>query len=724
VKDRIRRLEILADIWGKVFLFHPHVVRSNPVLDWEGVLMDALQAVEGVSDMDAFVSVLNETLLGKLGDPFTFAYRNRPTQTGDENWAITSLENGVGLVQVPSAQALKDGGFLSALNEKVRAFDRLLVDLRWVSDAGFGPGLDAFLNFWALDTCAGSARIQRTHEGWNEDGHPYVYRQAWVVETMPPVEMISQPHHSQRRRFPHVPFDSFCAIDLPTIFLVNQTSYLHVHETLSALQKQPHVCVVWERTGCWGIPEAGTFLFEEGIGVHLQMFPSSLRPNRILTQAVASDDLADLVRDVLATKKDWMPLEMPAAMRFAKPAAIMPLNREARLVGLFKLWTVIRYFDPHLDLADLDWDDVLKTAILQVAAAESPSDYDLVLKRNLARLNDSHARVHYPMKVAQKALPITFADKDGCVVIARIEKNLPVRVGDEVLAFDGKPMSECMAEAREVISASTENAFVRDWLRELRLGVPGRSVQLTLCCGPDVREVVLTYDTQDAAETQPVVGGGFLPPVWQHVKILDDQLGYMTPFTIDSGIVLDQAFGVLNETRGLILDLRGYPKTHFKWRFTQRLCDYLVVSPRYDIPVVGDPDLEKRTWKVIQHRVCPEGMCYTKPVVALIDVSVQSSAEDFCMYLKSANRVTFVGTETAGCQGNAAFVHLPGGCWAAFTGMRVCHPNGQSVQNKGLIPDVAVTWSLADMANGDDPILKAGIETLKTMLRQDELLKP
>ena len=41
------------------------------------------------------------------------------------------------------------------------------------------------------------------------------------------------------------------------------------------------------------------------------------------------------------------------------------------------------------------------------------------------------------------------------------------------------------------------------------------------------------------------------------------------------------------------------------------------------------------------------------------------------MYLKQIKKVTFIGTETAGCQGTLCFVDLPFDGFAGFSGMRV-----------------------------------------------------
>ena len=52
---RALRLEMLADIWGKVYLFHPRVVTSQ--VDWARVLVEAIPRVEKAANTDELVAV-------------------------------------------------------------------------------------------------------------------------------------------------------------------------------------------------------------------------------------------------------------------------------------------------------------------------------------------------------------------------------------------------------------------------------------------------------------------------------------------------------------------------------------------------------------------------------------------------------------------------------------------------------------------------------------------
>lgn len=207
-----------------------------------------------------------------------------------------------------------------------------------------------------------------------------------------------------------------------------------------------------------------------------------------------------------------------------------------------------------------------------------------------------------------------------------------------------------------------------------------------------------------------------VPEAVRHLRKLGPDLAYMNPFAIPNRQTLREAFALLSAIRGLILDLRGYPRCHFPQELIRCLCRTTVVAPSYAIPLVFHPEQEQRQWRHIHATITPDPSLpiYDQPVVALIDASTQSAAEDVVMHLRNARRVVFVGQATPGCHGNAAYIDLPDGGWFSFTGMRVTWPNGAPFQNVGMQPDVVVDAA----ATGDDPILAAGLEVLTRLLHE------
>src|SRR5438034_366342 len=71
--QRIERLEMVADLGGKLYLFHPRIVTTH--VDWPRVLVETIPKVEKAANTDELVAVLNESLFKPLDTPFTRAQK-------------------------------------------------------------------------------------------------------------------------------------------------------------------------------------------------------------------------------------------------------------------------------------------------------------------------------------------------------------------------------------------------------------------------------------------------------------------------------------------------------------------------------------------------------------------------------------------------------------------------------------------------------------------------
>jgi C-terminal processing protease CtpA/Prc len=74
---------------------------------------------------------------------------------------------------------------------------------------------------------------------------------------------------------------------------------------------------------------------------------------------------------------------------------------------------------------------------------------------------------------------------------------------------------------------------------------------------------------------------------------------------------------------------------------------------------------------------------------------------------------TLVGASTAGCNGNANFINLPGGFRVMWTGMDVRKHDGSRYYGIGFAPDYPVTRTLGAVKEGRDEYLEKAIEVIE-----------
>ena len=74
---------------------------------------------------------------------------------------------------------------------------------------------------------------------------------------------------------------------------------------------------------------------------------------------------------------------------------------------------------------------------------------------------------------------------------------------------------------------------------------------------------------------------------------------------------------------------------------------------------------------------------YLRPTVMLINELTQSQAEHTGLFFEVANGTKFIGSPTAGANGDVTTVQLPGNAQMSFSGHAVRHADGRRLQRAG-----------------------------------------
>ncbi len=739
---RLKRLEALADLWGKVYLFHPAIVTKD--IDWNQALVRAIPRVEAAKTTDELVNAVNEEMLQPLDDLLTFATSKRDKGTQGSRDIVTDggletrrLAESVGYVRVPSPSS-RGPEFLSdfqAAVEKLGAVEKLVVDLRWPVALGYRV-IDPVLQFFIRTGLQTSPVMKRVHVGWNEDNSQSAYQQKWEVSGGAGLRPIQEAEWFVTALFPGTDFTKLKTIALPTVFLVNRPSATRYCRVLDALRSQPGVAVIFEPSGPPAADPPFRLEYPEGLGVQLNTEllvghdgHAGFRPDLVADGTIGPDQLAAIAEQALAARArtrgpvardktaSLVSLKLPEPL-FETGAG---LTREERLLGLFKVWSVIRFLDPHLELCDMDWQSCLPEWIPQAEAADSTVAYVRTLRMLTAHLHDNNVFYFYPNLPEPQSLPVFFAWAEGRIVVSDLmDPETGLEVGDEVVEIDGKTVPELVGDHRMQVSYSTEGSFYQRMCEMLAFGPADSEVKLVVRRG---KEVTLTLKRTIIRRAR--VGHSARRRESSGYRVLDGNIGYMDLGQISSLAEFERAFQALRQTSGLIVDIRRYPGFTVQLALSARLSDRPVKSAVYEIPIVSGFDRQEQVLNIGQYEVQPDPKAhYSGPVVVLVNEKTFGGAEDICIYLKNAERVTFVGGTTAGCNGNRTWLSLPGGGRLWFTGMRVKFGGGSRFQNIGITPDVPVGPTVEGIRGGRDEVLEKGIEVLRRLVQGPSSSEP
>ena len=109
---------------------------------------------------------------------------------------------------------------------------------------------------------------------------------------------------------------------------------------------------------------------------------------------------------------------------------------------------------------------------------------------------------------------------------------------------------------------------------------------------------------------------------------------------------------------------------------------------------------------------------YKGKTVMLIDERTISQAEHTGLFFESANGTKFIGSQTAGANGDVTNFKIPGNITLSFSGHDVRHIDGSQLQKIGLVPDIHLKPTIEGIRKGKDEVLEKTIEYVESIIQK------
>lgn len=727
---RIARLVGLAKVWGTVKYFHPYLAYRD--IDWDKALIDAIPKVNAARTPQDYQAALNQ-MLAILNDKSTRAdieVENKPaSSTPPASPNLVRTENGILIIAAAQiAQAVsKDistlNGFMTSINQSLPTASGIVVDARSASKATELDAyhLDNFLRqsltaMLDTDVVLGATRY-RMHNGYatqTASGANFYY--SAVVN--------SSPKTIAGRSKTKTP---------PMAFIVNQNSPA-IADVLSGLQSAGRAQVVLEGEQ----PLSETFTIEVSDGVKVRMRTAEivnadgsidLQPDAAVAKTTTDDaalnEAMKAVRaNTAATKpKRTISQTTPQVAEIDKPYADMLFpNVEYRLLALFRFWNVINNFFPYKHLIGDSWETVLPRYIPKFEANKDAVDYQLTVRELVTEMRDSHGGVRNTTAASEKLgtfVPNAMAGyvENKSVITKVIDDKLPIKVGDVILSVDGEPIEKKREALARYIASSTPQWLMRLVHLRLMLGPKDTAVKLKVRgASGEVRDVELPRASSIMDPKWP----GLMERSTPIVQVLPSGYAYVDLDRLQAGEV-DKMFETIKNTPAVIFDMRGYPNGT-AWSIAPRLTEKKnVVAALFSRPVREANDLtdsdvgDSGRYSFAQRIPERQGDLYRGKVVVLINEDAISQSEHTCLFFEAATDVTFIGTPTAGANGDVTNMVLPGNLTVSFSGHDVRHADGRQLQRVGIQPTIRVERTIRGVIEGRDEILDAAIKFLQNV---------
>jgi C-terminal processing protease CtpA/Prc len=727
--SRIERLVSLCKLWGAVKYFHPYLAYRDDI-DWDAALVSAIPKVNAANSAGEYAAAVQSMLLA-LGDPATRVVEEVDNGTAsserERQPTYTSTPDDILVVTIHHYEDLADfhgvGAKMAAIKKEIPQARGVLFDLRAKTALSHEKGYLSYAftsseiaTMLSATPFAAAGERSRMHLGFApQTGFTSgSYTSAFKVD--------------DGRRFLPAPE----AKDVPTVFLINPWSELPP-EAL-ALQAAGKAIIIAEEAASDAalvkthpIPltdevtaqmRLGELIFADGSGGFLPdiVVPASQNPEEEDQALTAALELFRNFRPKEITRAP-LPARAVPTPENAYPEMVYP-SPEYRLLAVFRIWTVINYFFPYKHLIEEEWDSVLREFIPKMEQADSALAYHLAVAEMITHIHDSHGYVDSPVLEEHfgLALPPILLQmvEDSAVITAILDeeaaKTAGVTCGDIVLQIDGQDINERMAQRARYLAASTPQRLM---LRSAFASLygPKHSVAVLTMCDRDnnVKEVKLTRGVSLTALYTISWRSG------EVIKFLSEDIGYADLDRLEVRMV-DEMFEQFKNTKAIIFDGRGYPKST-AWAIAPRLtAENGVKAALYHLPVVMMPDgasgeiaSQSITCSFVLSIPLTEKWRYAGKTVMLIDERTQSQAEHTGLFFEAANNTKFVGSHTSGANGDVTNFVVPGGVNISFSGGSVSHADGRQLQRIGLVPDIEVKPTIKGIQEGRDEVLEAAV---------------
>lgn len=427
----------------------------------------------------------------------------------------------------------------------------------------------------------------------------------------------------------------------------------------------------------------------------------------------------------------WLPLALRVALPTDSAARVRvpevdtatgrfsASNRAVRLAAVVVSWNVLQHFFPYFDRVPVDWAAELPRTLRRASTAAD--SLETVLARMVAVLRDGHGGADQLPYRPGAAPPISARWIEERLVITAVDSSVSDRMqpGDAIEYADGVSVPVLLQRQDSLESGSTFGR-VRDMsIFRFLWGPPGSSLELRVRRGGDPREPLRRVTVARDQRRWPA----------RHVAGTTAELRpgfWYVDLTRANDSVFMAALPQLASARGVVLDLRGYPRLSpdFLRHLTRDTVHWSRNKQEGEgVPITTRPNREGVTFRTSWDLVLPPAdPSLPRNIVFLTDERAISYSETLLGLVEGYRLGTIVGSVTAGTNGNINSVLTPGGYRVSFTGARVLRrdPRRIHLYGVGIPPDVEVRPTITEILQGRDLVLERGLEYVVERARVGE----
>lgn len=374
-----------------------------------------------------------------------------------------------------------------------------------------------------------------------------------------------------------------------------------------------------------------------------------------------------------------------------------------KLLLLYDFWNMVEYYNVNKYLIDKNWGDYLEPFTEEFLNCKSEFEFEKIKMKLISKLQDSHS--FYISKVVSDSLykykPYFYVKSinDSLLISTIYNKKLAekdnIELGDVIFKIENKSISSNMdLFISNSISTSNIN-YLRKWSHFLFFK-PNDSIYVDILKkdGKKMSRYIHLYNEYKTENTQTLLTNN--KEYWSFIK---EDIGYINLANINFK-ELKNAFSKFTSTKGLIIDLRNYPKNITNTDIANFIYPEKKEFIKILTPIKNSPSLNEYGTKsflnfiINPFKVGRKNKNYYKgTIILLVNNLTQSNAEFIGMTIQQVPKCITIGQQTAGSVMNIVPYMMSDGTVINFTGRGAFYPNGDEVQGEGLKIDYYVKES-------------------------------
>ncbi|WP_294204901.1 S41 family peptidase [uncultured Chryseobacterium sp.] len=414
-------------------------------------------------------------------------------------------------------------------------------------------------------------------------------------------------------------------------------------------------------------------------------------------------------------------------------------SKEVKMLDLFRIWNTVEYFYPYKYLLDHQWDEVLKKYITLFRKINNEKDYESAVMQLAAELQDTHVGIEktYQYNVVGKlSSPFIFQIVENKVLITGIKdeakmKKASLEVGDLITKINGQSILKNIPKKSKYFAFSNKSVELREAYSYLFSGDEetfvvegvqknGKNFRTT------VERMKRIFNNEWDKDGIPDLHLVYKGKTYNYLTYNEKESRLNPSFPIDDkvyfefsslkGAEIPSLMEQYKNTKGMVFDLRGYNNNGsllkvFDYLLANTVLYGIKTQPNFSQPgkfCFVDNIVNKEYKFAGKENPDP----YKGQVVVLINEHTVSAEEMWAMVFKKVPNVIFVGSQTAGADGNKTSIKLTDGNKIIFSGLGIYYPDGGETQRIGIKPDVVVRPTIQSTRNKEDLLLLKALELI------------